>query len=78
MSTGVNMGQQGAAAYWLLQMLNLVSGNLDRPGGNRYGEGFYPAAKAGATRGETPRYEETAQGLVREIRGNSKAISWPI
>ena len=70
MSTGVNMGQQGAAAYWLLQMLSLVSGNLDRPGGNRYGEGFYPAAKAGATRGEAPRYEETAQGLVREIRGN--------
>ena len=29
-----------------------------------------PAAKAGATRGEAPRYEETAQGLVREIRGN--------
>ena len=35
-------------------MLSLVSGNLDRPGGNRYGEGFYPAAKAGATRGEAP------------------------
>jgi anaerobic selenocysteine-containing dehydrogenase len=33
-STGVNMGQQGALAYYLAQMLSLVTGNLDRPGGN--------------------------------------------
>jgi formate dehydrogenase len=33
-STGVNMGRQGALAYWLLQMLVLLTGNLDRPGGN--------------------------------------------
>lgn len=33
-STGVNMGQQGALAYYLTQMLALVTGNLDRPGGN--------------------------------------------
>lgn len=33
-STGVNMGRQGALAYWLAQMLSLVTGNLDRPGGN--------------------------------------------
>ncbi len=34
LSTGVNMGRQGALAYWLLQMLVLLTGNLDRPGGN--------------------------------------------
>lgn len=33
-STGVNMGRQGALAYYLAQMLSLVTGNLDRPGGN--------------------------------------------
>jgi anaerobic selenocysteine-containing dehydrogenase len=33
-STGVNMGRQGALAYYLTQMLSLVTGNLDRPGGN--------------------------------------------
>ena len=33
MSTGVNMGRQGALAYWLLQMLVLVTGNMDRRGG---------------------------------------------
>ena len=34
MSTGLNMGRQGALAYFLVQMLSLVTGNLDRPGGN--------------------------------------------
>ena len=33
-STGVNMGRQGALAYYLAQMLALVTGNLDREGGN--------------------------------------------
>ena len=33
-STGVNMGRQGALAYYLTQMLSLVTGNLDREGGN--------------------------------------------
>ena len=39
-STGVNMGRHGALAYWLLQMLVLLTGNLDQPGGN------VPAARA--------------------------------
>jgi anaerobic selenocysteine-containing dehydrogenase len=47
MSTGVNMGRQGTLCYWLLHMLAFVTGNLDRPGGNLYAPGFYPAAKAG-------------------------------
>jgi anaerobic selenocysteine-containing dehydrogenase len=33
-STGVNMGRHGALAYWLTTMLSLLTGNLDRPGGN--------------------------------------------
>jgi anaerobic selenocysteine-containing dehydrogenase len=33
MGTGGNMGRQGTLVYWLLQMLNLVTGNLARPGG---------------------------------------------
>ena len=36
-STGLNMGRQGALAYWLVQMLSLCTGNLDRPGGNFFG-----------------------------------------
>jgi anaerobic selenocysteine-containing dehydrogenase len=32
-STGVNMGPFGSIAYWLVQGLNLLTGNLDRVGG---------------------------------------------
>jgi anaerobic selenocysteine-containing dehydrogenase len=32
-STGVNMGPHGTLAYWLLNVINAVTGNLDRPGG---------------------------------------------
>jgi len=69
MSTGVNMGRQGSLAYWLLFMLSLATGNLDRRGGNIYSRGFYPAAKAGRIRGEIT-YEETPYGDVRRIRGS--------
>ena len=34
LSTGVNMGRLGSLAYYLAQMLSLVTGNLDREGGN--------------------------------------------
>ncbi len=69
MSTGVNMGRQGSLAYWLLFMLSLATGNLDKSGGNIYSRGFYPAAKAGRIRGEV-NYEETQYGDVRRIRGS--------
>ena len=45
-STGLNMGRQGALAYWLVQMLLLVTGNLDRPGGNYFGRRGIPAPPA--------------------------------
>ncbi|MBT4160296.1 MAG: molybdopterin-dependent oxidoreductase [Gammaproteobacteria bacterium] len=72
MSTGVNMGRQGTLAYCLLFMLSLVTGNLDKPGGNIYSRGFYPGAKAGRVRGDI-RYEETPFGDVRRIRGSLPA-----
>ena len=69
MSTGVNMGRQGTIAYWLLFMLSFVSGNLDKPGGNIYSQGFYPAAKAGKSRNDNP-FFESAFGEMRKIRGS--------
>lgn len=33
MSTGVNMGPFGSISYWVLQGINVLSGNLDRRGG---------------------------------------------
>jgi anaerobic selenocysteine-containing dehydrogenase len=47
-STGLNMGRQGTLAYWLVQMLSFVTGNLDRPGGNFKSDSFYPNARSGA------------------------------
>jgi anaerobic selenocysteine-containing dehydrogenase len=69
MSTGVNMGRQGSLAYWLLFMLSVVTGNLDKPGGNVYSRGFYPAAKSGRIQGGV-KYEPTPLGDVRKIRGS--------
>ncbi|MCB9656093.1 MAG: molybdopterin-dependent oxidoreductase [Sandaracinaceae bacterium] len=68
MSTGVNMGRQGTLCYWLLQMLSFVTGNLDAPGGNFYGEGFYPAAKAGRVQQEQP-FFDSPFGELRHVRG---------
>jgi anaerobic selenocysteine-containing dehydrogenase len=64
-STGVNMGQQGALAYWLVQMLSLVTGNLDRRGGNIVAARAFP----GLPMGEEPALEETKWGTYRPSRG---------
>lgn len=68
MSTGVNMGRQGTLCYWLLQMLSFVTGNLDRPGGNLYAAGFYPATRAGRVGADSP-FFDSEFGELREIRG---------
>lgn len=68
MSTGVNMGRQGTLAYYLLFMLSMVTGNLDREGGNYYSLGFYPAAKAGKSQSDDP-FFESPFGAMRKIRG---------
>lgn len=71
MSTGVNMGRQGTLCYWLLQMLSFVTGNLDKPGGNLYSLGFYPAAKAGSlnTNLRDNIFFNSEHGELRTIRG---------
>jgi len=66
-STGVNMGQQGALAYWLAQMLSLVTGNLDRRGGNI----VVARAIAGMEMAEEPALEETKWGTYRPSRGST-------
>ena len=49
MSTGVNMGRHGTLAYWLVQMLSFVTGNLDRRGGNSQSVGYYDTVARGRT-----------------------------
>jgi anaerobic selenocysteine-containing dehydrogenase len=69
-STGLNMGRQGTLAYWLVQMLAFVTGNLDRRGGNLYSFGFYPAPKAGRVDPKREIFFDSPYGKLRRIRGS--------
>jgi len=69
MSTGANMGRQGTLAYWLVQMLSLVTGNLGRRGGNIYSPGYFPAATVGKPKSDNP-FFETPLGEMRRIAGS--------
>lgn len=50
-STGVNMGGEGALAFWIQEVINAVSGNLDREGGLLIGRGIVDFARFGARSG---------------------------
>jgi formate dehydrogenase len=50
-STGVNMGGNGALAFWIQEVINAVSGNVDREGGLLIGRGIIDFAKFGARSG---------------------------
>ena len=45
MATGVNQGRSGTLCFWLLEAINAISGNLDRPGGMLMGEGLFDMAR---------------------------------
>lgn len=71
MSTGVNMGRHGTLAYWLVQMLSFVTGNLDRRGGNIESVGYYPpAARSGSTDPTRTFFEDPRFGRMRHVRGS--------
>ncbi len=76
MSTGANMGRQGTLAYFLVQMLSLVTGNLDRRGGN-----FVPDRALGpmpSQGGPGPEsFEDTPWGPVRRSKGILPAALLP-
>lgn len=46
-STGVNMGAHGALCFWLQEVINAASGNLDRRGGTLVGKGIFDFARFG-------------------------------
>jgi len=69
MSTGANMGRQGTFAYWLVQMLSLITGNLGARGGNIYSPGYFPAATVGKPKTDDP-FFETEFGELRRIAGS--------
>jgi anaerobic selenocysteine-containing dehydrogenase len=69
MGTGGNMGRQGTLVYWLLQMLNLVTGNLAQPGG-----GLLRGTGSGERFAELPdRFFDSPVGTVRHVWGHVPA-----
>lgn len=50
LSTGVNQGRNGTLAFWALEVINAITGNLDRRGGALMGKGIidYPKLMARA------------------------------
>jgi len=50
-STGVNMGGEGALAFWIQEVINAVTGNLDRKGGTLVGRGIMDFPKFGVKKG---------------------------
>lgn len=49
--TGVGMGGNGALAQWLVEVINAVTGNLDRRGGMLVGRGIFDFPKFGVEKG---------------------------
>lgn len=67
MATGVNQGRQGTLAYWLVNMLSFVTGNLGRKGGNYYAKGVCPTTVGSAA--STDVYFDTPLGEMRHTYG---------
>lgn len=66
-STGVNMGGNGAMAYWLQEAINAVSGNLDRKGGTLVGKGIMDFIKFGAKKGLLMRNDRSRIGNLLSV-----------
>ena len=63
-------GRQGTTAYWLLQVLVFLTGNLDRRGGNLYGRGFYEGAPRSGRTDPARHFFDSEFGRIRRIRGS--------
>jgi formate dehydrogenase len=61
-STGVNMGGNGVLAHWLQEVINAVSGNLDRRGGTLVGNGIIDFARFGVKHGVLMRDDRSRIG----------------
>ncbi len=66
-STGVNMGSNGSLAFWLQEVANLVSGNLDRPGGTLVGNGVIDFAAFGKRTGTLLRSDRSRIGDFQSV-----------
>ncbi len=68
-STGVNMGTNGSLAYWLQEVINAVTGNLDRPGGVLVGQGIIDFPKIMHRAGKLTETDTSRIGGLRKTNG---------
>lgn len=61
-STGVNMGSSGSLAFWLQEVINLASGNLDQAGGTLVSRGVIDFAAFGKKTGTLLRRDRSRIG----------------
>lgn len=61
-STGVNMGSNGSLAFWIQEVINAITGNLDRRGGTLVGRGVIDFASFGKRFGVLLRKDRSRVG----------------
>ena len=66
-STGVNMGGNGTLAYWLQEVINAISGNLDKKGGALVGIGVIDFIKFAAKKGLLMRNDRSRIGNMGSV-----------
>jgi len=66
-STGVNMGGRGGLAFWIQEVINAVSGNLDRRGGTLVGRGVIDFPKFGVKNGILMSDDRSRVGGVKKV-----------
>ena len=66
-STGVNMAAGGTLAFWLQEVINAVSGNLDQSGGTLVGTGIFDFARFGKKYGLLVKDDRSRVGGFRKV-----------
>ncbi len=66
-STGVNMGGNGSLAFWLQEVINAISGNLDKKGGTLVGKGIMDFIKFGVKNGILMRSDKSRVGGMTSV-----------
>jgi len=67
--TGLGMGRHGTLAQWIADVINAVSGNLDRRGGVLLGEGMFDFAAYAKKEKLFQRVQRSRVGQFRELNG---------
>lgn len=67
--TGLGMGRHGTLAHWIAEVINAISGNLDRRGGTLLGEGMFDFAAYAKKQNLFQRVQRSRVGGFRELNG---------